>query len=101
MPSTTEDTIERGPGEFAGEGVLLTGVVGAEEEIGAEVRLGAMGKSGTGTGLHVQRSQGAERAIPGKGAQANDDAQAAQQTYVLDQIGKAGIALVGAGPVAG
>src|SRR5215218_7048735 len=79
--------------EDAGEGVLLGGVVAAEEDRGAGCYLGAVGE------LRLRpHPVHAEGRAPGKGAEADHD-PGVEQLQLAGCVGEAGVALCGGGPV--
>src|SRR5215217_3721815 len=67
LPRPLEHRVEHGLGEDAGEGVLLGGVIAAEEdEAGGYCMLGAVGEP-----RFWPDSMKAQRGVPGKGAEAD------------------------------
>ena len=75
FPRTKEHRVEHGFGEDAREGVLLGGVVAAEEgEAGVQRMLRAVGESGLGPDSAV-----AQGSVPGEGTEAYEDPRSREQ----------------------
>ena len=85
-PRPQEDGVDHRGREDAGEGVLLRGVVAAEEGHGARRRLGSMRKLGLGT-----EPQDTQRGVPGEGAE-TDHYPRLEQPKLTDGVGEAGVA---------
>src|SRR5438105_4398106 len=78
--------IEHGLGEPAGEGVLLAGVVAAEEEVATNGGLDAMAEARpAGCGL-TQGAEHAEGTVPGEPAEADDHPRALQDLKFFRQV---------------
>jgi hypothetical protein len=90
-PRPQENGVEHRRRENPGEGVLLGGVVTAEEGYDPRRRLGPVGEPGFRTKL-----EDAQRCVPGEGAEADHD-PGVEQLELVGGVGKAGIALLRGG----
>ena len=88
-------------GELAGERVLLRDVVAAEQRVGADLGLGAVAEARLRARRRMaERAQRAQRAVPGERRRARRAPGArSSSAQLLDQVGQAGVALVGRRPV--
>ena len=102
-----EDVLEHCWGELAGEGVLLTGVVGGEEEVGfigrrvGEPMEGTVSETGLALRLVVLRLEEMYRGVEGVLAKGEDAFEVGEEAEGLLEEGAAGFDFLGERLVAG
>src|SRR5579875_2332545 len=97
-----EHRVEHLAGEPAGECVLLAGVVAADQDVAADLKLGAVGEAGPGAGdRRPPGGQRPQRRVPGEAAQAEDHPHLLEQLELAHQVGQAVVPLGGRRAVGG